>query len=378
MPQTSPPFASFLMGGFECSSHRRRDRTRLDLIAATQHDRFARQDYDRLRARGILTARDGLRWHLIETRPGSYDFSSFLPMLRASRAAGVQVIWDLMHYGWPDDTNPLAPGFTARAAAFAGAVARLLAAEGETAPWLVPVNEISFLAWAGGEVGYMNPWREGEGHRLKRRLVQASLAMMDAVWAELPAARFLHTEPLIHVVAHPQRPADAPNAAAFNRGQFEAWDMLAGTLHPELGGHPRYLGLLGVNYYGQNQWVHHDSPAERELLPPGHPWRRPLDEMLQEVWQRYGRPLCIAETGAEGDARVPWLRSVGEEVRRAMSARAPVQGLCFYPILDYPGWDDDRHCPTGLWGYADDAGHRPEYPPLAEELAAQAQAFAAL
>ena len=46
----------------------------------------------------------------------------------------------------------------------------------------------------------------------------------------------------------------------------------------------------------------------------------------------------------------------------------PLEGLCLYPIVDYPGWGDDRHCYTGLWGYADDTGHRDIYEPLAQEL----------
>lgn len=37
-------FNSFFMAGFECSAHRRRDRRRLDLIAATDHDRFVTAD----------------------------------------------------------------------------------------------------------------------------------------------------------------------------------------------------------------------------------------------------------------------------------------------------------------------------------------------
>jgi hypothetical protein len=39
---------------------------------------------------------------VIEKRPYRYDFSSVLPMLRFARKAGLQVIWDLCHYGWPD------------------------------------------------------------------------------------------------------------------------------------------------------------------------------------------------------------------------------------------------------------------------------------
>src|SRR5689334_21011160 len=98
----TPIFDSFLMAGFECSSHRRRDGVRLDLIRATGHDRHALHDYRLCRKLGFRTLRDGLRWHLIEKSPGKYDWSSWRPMLEAAEAAGVQVIWDLFHYGVPD------------------------------------------------------------------------------------------------------------------------------------------------------------------------------------------------------------------------------------------------------------------------------------
>ena len=67
-------FPSLFIAGFECSTHKRLDGVRLDLIAGTQHDRFVREDFARLREAGITTARDGFRWHLIEKTPGSYDF----------------------------------------------------------------------------------------------------------------------------------------------------------------------------------------------------------------------------------------------------------------------------------------------------------------
>src|SRR6476469_4712717 len=95
-------FNSFLMAGFECSSHRRRDGVRLDLISATSHDRHVRQDYAACEKLGLTTLRDGLRWHRIEKSPGQYDWSSWLPMLEAAHEVGVQVIWDLFHYGSPD------------------------------------------------------------------------------------------------------------------------------------------------------------------------------------------------------------------------------------------------------------------------------------
>ncbi|HZA94210.1 MAG TPA: hypothetical protein VE420_16425, partial [Gemmatimonadales bacterium] len=91
-------FGSFFLGGFECSSHRRRDGRRLDLLASTGHDRLAAQDYELLSQLGIRAVRDGLRWHLIERTPGDYEWDSFLPMLRAADTAGTRVIWDLCHY----------------------------------------------------------------------------------------------------------------------------------------------------------------------------------------------------------------------------------------------------------------------------------------
>jgi hypothetical protein len=63
-------FDSFFMAGFECSSHRRRDGVRLDLIRATGHDRHVLEDYRLCRQAGLRTLRDGLRWHLIGKTPG--------------------------------------------------------------------------------------------------------------------------------------------------------------------------------------------------------------------------------------------------------------------------------------------------------------------
>ena len=68
-------FRSFWMGGFECSSHINSKRRRLDMTAAVQHDRFCQDDYRRLKEVGILTARDGLRWHMID-RGGEYEWQS--------------------------------------------------------------------------------------------------------------------------------------------------------------------------------------------------------------------------------------------------------------------------------------------------------------
>ena len=99
-------FQSFWLGGFECSTHKRRDRRRLDVLAATGHDCRAGEDYRLLAAHGMRTVRDAVRWHLVEPRRGRYDWSSLLPMVRAARDTGTQAIWDLFHNGYPNWVDP--------------------------------------------------------------------------------------------------------------------------------------------------------------------------------------------------------------------------------------------------------------------------------
>jgi hypothetical protein len=357
---------SYWIAGFECSCHRRRDGRRLDLIAATRHDVHAAADYARLRRAGIAAARDGVRWHLVERSPGRYDMASLLPQVRAARDAGVQVIWDLCHYGWPDGLDIFQPELVDRFAEYARAVARLIAAETDEPPFYCPINEISFWSWAGGDVAYLNPFATGRGFELKAQLVRASLAAVDAVWSVDPRARILHAEPAIHVVPDPAVAVVGKAAEGQRQAQFQAWDMLAGRLWPQLGGDERFLDVVGVNYYPNNQWVL-DGPG----IPRGDRRYRPFRDILLEVWERYGRPLVISETGAQGEERAPWLRYVAEEVRAARRMGVPVEGICLYPVLDYPGWDDDRHCETGLWGFAGASGEREPCFSLARELERQ-------
>ncbi|MDX3905163.1 MAG: beta-glucosidase [Pigmentiphaga sp.] len=357
-----PLFESFFQAGFECSTHRRKDGRRLDLIASTGHDRFARQDYTAVAGLGLRTVRDGIRWHLVEASAGRYDWSSFLPMLRAARSAGVQPVWDLCHYGWPDHIDIWRPAFVDRFAAFAAAVATVVRNELPGVPFYCPINEISFWAWAGGDVAYFNPGTERRGLALKQQLVRAALAAIEAIRRVDARARIVHADPAIHVMAgSPRMRRRAANADA---AQYQAWDMISGKLMPGLGGKPEYLDIVGVNYYPDNQWIY-DGPKVRR----GHARYRPLREMLLQVHARYGRPMFVAETGAEGDERADWFAYVCDEVAAAMAQGVPLHGVCLYPILDYPGWENERHCPAGLLGAADRVGRRPVQAELAAELA---------
>jgi beta-glucosidase/6-phospho-beta-glucosidase/beta-galactosidase len=363
-------FRSFLQGGFECSAHRRGDGVRLDLLASTQHERYASSDYQHLGSYGLRTVRDGVRWHLIERSPGDYDWRSFLDMFQAARAAHVEVIWDLCHYSCPDHLDIWSPQFIDRFAAFAGALARIVRDESDEVPLYCPINEISYWAWAGGEVGRINPGTVGQGPTLKRQLVRAAIAAIDAIRAVDDRARFVLAEPLIHVEPASTHPDHVEAAERYRLTQFEVHDLLSGRQEPELGGAEQYLDIIGCNFYPDNQWYLNGS-----TIPLGHHAYRPLPQMMREVFARYGRPLLIAETGAEGRAKSYWLHFVCGEVREAIQDGIPVLGVCLYPVLDYHGWENDRACDVGLLSHARADGHRLACPMLAEEVLLQNQLF---
>ncbi|MCI8211989.1 beta-glucosidase [Pseudomonas sp. S25] len=358
-------FSSFLMAGYECATQRRKDGLRLDLLATTGHAQWVDKDYSQLAGLGIGCVRDGLRWHLIETQAYRYDWSSFLPMLRAARDHHIQVVWDLCHYGYPDGLDIWRPEFVERFARFAGAVARLMKEEGVDAPFFSPLNEVSFWSWAGGEVGYFNPGMCGRGQELKHQLVRASIAATVAIREQVPAARFVQCEPLINVMAASSRTDKVNNAERHRLSQFETWDMLAGRQWPGLGGREEYLDIIGANFYPHNQWFLNGAKILR-----GDRHFRPLAGMLKELQQRYQRPLLISETGAESDERVPWLSYISEQITLAQQRGVVVEALCWYPFLDYPGWDDGRYCPAGVFGYADGEGNRAPYHPLHVQMQA--------
>jgi len=355
------------MGGFECSTHKDKRGRRLDLIASTRHDKFAEADYCRLLEIGMKTCRDGLRWHLIEPEPFRYDFSSVRKQVAAARSTGIQVIWDYFHYGYPDDLDIFSEHFLERFSAFSSVATEFLKSEFDSDPIVCPVNEISFFSWIAGTAGMFYPCQKRRGFELKKQLVRASVASSAAIRSICPKATIMFTDPAIHVVSNSVSQASRRAAEKYRLAQFEAFDMLLGRKHGELGGSIEHIDVIGLNYYFHNQWFHHN----RRKIPPGHRLYRPLSEILKEFHDRYQKPVLIAETGIEDDERPDWFRYVCEQVCETRSALLPVNGICLYPIVNHPGWSDDRHCHNGLWDYPDDDGNREICDPFAREIARQ-------
>jgi len=284
-------FDTFWIAGYESATHINIHGTRLDIVAAVQHDRQVAADYALLRSVGIRTARDAVRWHLVDRGTRRYDWSPVLPLIAGARRSGVEVSWDLLHFGWPDGVDPFSEEFVERFAAYAHAFAVLWGRESDSRLIVTPVNEISFLSFAGGEKGFFNPFATRRGDELKEQLVRAAIAACREIRAVARSARFVHSDPIINIIADPTRPEDRLQAELYRLSQYAAWDMIAGRTRPELGGRPEYLDVVGVDYYVHNQWIHNGK-----MLPPSHPQHLPLRYMLRELH----RPLVIAgDIGAD-------------------------------------------------------------------------------
>ena len=240
-----------------------------------------------------------------------------------------------MHFGWPSDVEVFAPRFPARFGRYAGkGFARWLADVSDGTAMITPINEMSFLAWAGGDVRCLNPFESARGVELKAQLVRATIEAIDAIRDVMPGARFLQPEPAIHIVPDERHPQAARGGR--QPPPISSVGHADGRCLATLGGHPRYLDIIGVNFYPNNQFMFDGTTIER-----GDHRYRPFSQLLEAVWSRYRRPMIVSETGSEGYHRAPWLHYVCDQCAIAMARGCELHGVTLYPVINHPGWVDD-------------------------------------
>jgi beta-glucosidase/6-phospho-beta-glucosidase/beta-galactosidase len=359
------PFRSYFMGGFECAYALLKHGERLDLLSSTCHDIRCRTDYRLLKELGIYTVREGLAWFEIDKGSGKYDFSRFENMMDIARLEGIEQIWSLNHFDYPERLNPLKreDEFVDAFTSYGAEAVRTIRKHTSDTIYLIPFNEISFYAFMGGHVGGWAPFVEGgepDGTKLKKALCRATIEVIKAIWKADQNVRFIHVDPIFRRVPKPPvTPGKQAILAEFNEVCFDCFDMISGKKYPELGGNPAYLDIIGANYYISNQeWILTDDPDEdtrmREPIPWDHPARISLADMLEEMYDRYGRPMVLTETGSYGSLRAQWCERTFKEVDEAIQRGIPLWGICAYPIIDRPDWGAETLTNSGLWDFHPD------------------------
>ncbi len=145
-------------------------------------------------------AREGIPWPLVD-RDGCYDFSSIDPMIEAMQQTQITPIWDLFHYGYPDDLDPFSNEFTDRFARYCRAAAEYVIPRLHDPYFFTPINEITFFSFCGGEWGWVAPYKTTKEDRFRFRLAlcKAVFAGVKAIREVEPASRMVHIDPLVQV-----------------------------------------------------------------------------------------------------------------------------------------------------------------------------------
>ena len=338
-------FPTFFLSGYECSTFWWKDQGRRDLCEETQHRRHADADYAMLPPLGIAVAREGIPWPMVDRGGGAYDFGYIDPFLAAMRRHRILPIWDLCHYGYPEDADPFADDFATRFADYSRAAAAYVTERHHGPHFFTPMNEITFFGYMAGEWAWAAPFGRDRARRreLTLAMCRADIAGVRAIREIVPDARMVHIDPLILVVP----PLDRPDLAEAARREscddaFLAFDVISGRLHPELGGGPEILDIAGFNNYSFGQMEYRES-GPHAALAPGDPRVRPLCDLIEQGWKRYRRPVIVAETSGMEGGRDDWLNDIVRESLAAVNRGVDLHGVCMFPAVDMPDWH------TGKW-----------------------------
>ncbi len=341
-------FNSFFWGGFECADHINRSGDRINLLAETGHDQRVGEDYQSLKNIGIHTVREGICWSNVEKSPYSYDFSEVKARIDIANAMEVQQIWDLCHFGYPDDLMPTHPRFTERFVSLCSAFAAFFRQVSDQTLFVVPINEISFLSWHSGDVRGTVPFAIDSGFDIKYHLCKAAIKGIEALKSADPTCQVLLVEPLIRI--HPQLGESDETVWQVNEHQYQAMDIIMGRMCPELGGATEHADLLGFNYYYNCQWEHGGAPIPWPDADVAISRRAPLSRLLKTAFERYGKPVVLSETGHFDEKRGDWIREIAEECLETIAMGTDLRGICIYPVIERPDWDDLNHRhKSGIW-----------------------------
>ena len=278
------------------------------------------QKYRDLLAMGITTTREDVCWISVECA-ANFDFSSLKTRIDVADQLGIQIVWDLCSKGFPEGLSPQSVGFSDRFAAYCAAFANFYSDYSSKALFVVPIADITFLSWHAHE--HRANFSASAGFNLKYHLCKAAIKGINSLRRANPQCRIVMVEPLIRV--HAGSYTEAEQLFELNEAQFQAMDIIAGRLYPELGGSEGHLDILGFNYSSNSQWEEGGKPLP---WPEVFERRVPLSSLLKMVANRYDRPIWVAETCYLGGHQFEWVEEITNECLKAIDHGVQLQGLC--------------------------------------------------
>lgn len=348
----------------------------LDEYALTRHYDYWAADLDLMASLGVRAARYGIPWYRVQPAPDRWDWSFADDALERMLALGVEPIVDLVHYGTPAwlEEGFLNPDFPHRMAEYAARVAERFRGR---IRWYTPLNEPRITAHYCGRLGWWPPYRTGW-----RGLLQVLTACMRGVRETVHSLRAVDPEIVcLHVDAMDTYETKDPtlqSQVAFKQSLvFLPMDLLTGRVTPDHSLSPwlKQNGVsdaeleefragaivpdvIGINLYPMF--------SRREVVRGKrgirYAARRLITYLGQAYAERYGRPLMISETAAQGPhlRRIAWLKESLQGVAELRAAGVPMVGYTWWPMFSLIGWAyrqkqaelEQYIVPMGLWDLA--------------------------
>lgn len=335
---------------------------RLEEYELTQHDRFWKEDLDRVAASGARGLRWGIPWYRVEPAMDRFDWRWTDEVLDyAVNVKGLTIVLDLVHYGTPLwlDNSFLNARYAERVAAYAAAVTRRY---GSLIRHYTPVNEPIVNADFCGRRGEWPPYLTGDDGFVKLCLAIARGAVLtaNAIRAERSDAVLVQVE-ACQVVrpADPANPALAELAAHADEEPFLSFDLATGRLtddHPlrpfveRHGATPEQLRWLrdhgvgfdvfGLNYYPWSNSVLVAGGDGRVIRRRGERSGAALAGLARRVHERYGLPIMVTETSSPGapERRARWMDETIAAIGDLRRDGVPIVGYTWFPLFAMVDW----------------------------------------
>ena len=300
-------FATGIESGYPTIEH---GRLRLDELAACEHYRNHRRDFELVAELGLRWLRYGPPLHKTFLGPGRYDWSFMDEAASEMRALDIVPIIELCHFGVPDwigsFQSPDLPRFLAE---YAGVFARRY-------PFVrhyTPVSEMYVAARNSALLGLWNEQLHDETAfvRATLHLARATILMMRAIREIVPDATFIHgesSEPFVE-----------------NHRRFLALDLL--FAHPVADDVRALLAAHGMTDT-EYAWFMSQEDARDSILGVD-------DVSTSEYWRRYRKRIIHTETSCPDARRAPaWLWRQWHDVEHLRERSVPVIGFSVYSLVD--------------------------------------------
>ncbi len=343
--------------GIECSAPLIAGGLRRDELVLTGHRDRVEEDLDLVVAMGITHLRYGIPFHVVAADPDALDWTWTDGALAAIRERPIEPIVDLVHFGVPGDLWGIGdPRLIERYRTYVHAFV-------ERYPWVrwyTPVNEPFITAQHSAKMGWWNEQRASGPAFVKALLNVAACAVIggriirehrpDAILVQSDACESLR--PAVPAATALARHRDEVRLLGFDlvygkepSAEMRSWLLAQGAAPAQLDwfrehGTPEGA-IVGLDYYRNN---------ERLVLADGTEIadeRRGFGALGRRCFERYGRPVMLAETNNRSELAVGWLEETWNDTAALAASGVPVAGYCWYSLTDQVDWDTCLREPNG-------------------------------